>query len=129
MVKIVFDAPNDTASVESVQPLVLTDAACKRLQVIFAKQTQQPVYMRVAIVGGGCNGFNYKFELTHDVAENDAEIKNDNFADVTVLVDPESHGMLGGSTLDFEETLEASRFVVNNPNAKSSCGCGTSFGM
>ena len=133
MVKISFEdfgepvAPTNDSTVGL--NLQLTDAAAAQIQKIIAKKDKEGLRLRVSVHGGGCNGFSYSFELTEEQKENDHHIMNENYATIEVLVDPESFKMLKGSTIDFEETLEASQFIVKNPNAASSCGCGNSFSV
>jgi iron-sulfur cluster assembly accessory protein len=80
----------------------------------------------VFITGGGCSGFQYGFSFDEESADDDTVIQRDG---VTVLVDPLSYPYLAGSEVDYSEGLEGSRFVVNNPNASTTCGCGASFAI
>jgi len=82
--------------------------------------------LRVAVDGGGCSGFQYRFELVHDAEADDIRISA---ADQTALVDPVSLPFLKGSEIDFQDDLAGAQFVVRNPNAASSCGCGVSFSI
>ena len=82
--------------------------------------------LRVYIEGGGCSGFQYGFELDSAVEEDDLVIEN---GDVKLLVDPLSIQYLSGGMVDYKEDLQGSRFVIDNPNAKSTCGCGASFSV
>jgi iron-sulfur cluster assembly accessory protein len=82
--------------------------------------------LRVSIEGGGCSGFQYKFDMERERADDDVVLERDG---VTVLVDPVSSGYLAGAEIDFVEDLIGSAFKVHNPNASASCGCGTSFSM
>ena len=80
--------------------------------------------MRVAVLAGGCNGFQYRFGLETDTEDGDAVIRS---GDAAVLVDPSSMEFLAGAELDYRDELMGAYFAVRNPNARSSCGCGTSF--
>ena len=82
--------------------------------------------MRVYVTGGGCSGFQYGFTFDEAVAEDDTRVEREG---VTVLVDSLSFQYLAGAELDYSEGLEGSRFVVNNPNAATTCGCGASFSI
>ncbi len=82
--------------------------------------------LRVFITGGGCSGFSYGFTFDEDVAEDDALVENDG---VTMVVDPMSFQYLAGAEVDYREDLQGAQFVVQNPNASSTCGCGNSFSI
>lgn len=111
-----------------VQPdLHLSDAAATRIRHIFArKQRPEGTFLRVVVQGGGCNGFEYHFVFDHNRQKNDISVTN---GTTEVVVDFNSYQLLQGSTIDFEESLQDSRFIIRNPNAKSSCGCGNSFSV
>ena len=106
--------------------LRMTAAAARRAKVIAAGEPG-PAFVRVAVLGGGCSGFQYKFSID-DGAENagDLRIERDG---ATILVDDVSANLLQGAEIDFYEGLEGSMFMVSNPNATASCGCGTSFSI
>ncbi len=82
--------------------------------------------LRVYIIGGGCSGFQYGFAFEEEVEDGDFVMDNDG---VQLMVDPMSFPYLMGSTVDYKEDLQGSRFVINNPNAKTTCGCGSSFSI
>jgi iron-sulfur cluster insertion protein len=103
----------------------LSDRAAARIAEITADQAR-PVALRVAVLAGGCSGFQYKFELD-EAAQPDDLIVESGMA--RVLVDPVSLDLLAGSQLDYTDELMGSHFTVRNPNAKSACGCGTSFAL
>lgn len=105
--------------------LVTTAAANKILQLITEEGNEQ-LALRVYIVGGGCAGFQYGFAFDANVNDDDTAIVKDN---VRVLVDALSLQYLAGSTIDYVENLQGSHFVVNNPNANTTCGCGSSFSV
>lgn len=104
-------------------PVALTTAACEKLQQVIATEGGG-LHLRLAIEGGGCSGFQYVFEL-EDRQEPEDLVGQAN--GVTWVVDPISANYLQGAEVDYEETLEGARFVVRNPNAKTTCGCGSSF--
>ena len=105
-------------------PPKVTDRAFRRLAEI-AEATGESRPLRVAVEGGGCSGFHYDIKLD-DPAPGDLTLQKDG---QTVLVDEVSLPFLAGATIDFTEELIGARFVIENPNASSSCGCGTSFAM
>lgn len=105
--------------------LTLTPAAAKRVQWIAQKQTR-PAILRLSVEGGGCSGFQYKFDLT-DAPEGDDLVSETE--GVKLVVDPISLDLVGGSVVDFVESLGGAAFRVENPNAAAGCGCGSSFGI
>ena len=102
----------------------VSNNAIKRIEEIALKQGHK--YFRISVDGGGCQGFSYKFSFDKIKGNNDHEI---NFGQVTVLIDKTSMDFLNGSKLDFVNDLLGSYFKVSNPNASSTCGCGTSFSV
>ena len=82
--------------------------------------------LRVAVEGGGCSGFQYEINLDDEILEDDLVLGND---EAKVIIDPVSLQFLSGATIDFQEEIIGSKFVINNPNASASCGCGTSFSI
>ncbi|SDL53345.1 iron-sulfur cluster insertion protein [Modicisalibacter muralis] len=105
-------------------PLLLTDSAARRLRALAAEENNPALKLRVFVTGGGCSGFQYGFDFAEQTADDDTVIEID---DVGMVVDPLSYQYLVGSTVDFEEGLAGARFVIKNPNATSTCGCGSSF--
>ena len=103
----------------------LTPAAAARVAAIADRQGK-PAILRLAVDGGGCAGFQYRFELADDVAEDDVLAERDG---VKLVVDTISLDLVRGSAVDFVENLGGAAFQVNNPNAQSGCGCGTSFSV
>ncbi len=103
----------------------ISDRAAERVTEIVAAQGK-PMALRVAVLAGGCSGFQYKFELDDSLAADDLVVEA---GAARVLVDPASLDLLGGSQLDYTDELMGSHFVVKNPNATSACGCGTSFSV
>ena len=105
--------------------IILTENAAKRVAWIAERQAK-PAILRLAVDGGGCAGFTYKFELA-DAAEGDDTVAETN--GVTLVVDPVSLELVKGSAVDFVEDLNGAAFKVLNPNAQSGCGCGSSFSV
>ena len=103
--------------------VTLSASAAKQINLIMAKQTDAK-YLRVAVEGGGCSGFQYKFEFDDAPNEDDIIIKRDG---AEVLIDEISLGFLEGSEVDYAQELIGSAFKIHNPNAVAACGCGTSF--
>jgi len=103
----------------------VTDRAAARIAEIVASEGK-PAALRVAVLAGGCSGFQYKFELDEQPADDDLIIEN---GPAKVFVDPASLDLLAGSELDYTDALIGAHFAVRNPNAKSACGCGTSFSL
>lgn len=109
---------------ESKSPVV-TDAAYRQLAAIIAAEGGDKS-LRVAVLGGGCSGFQYKFELTGAPEEEDLVLEKDGIA---VLIDPVSLPFLAGAVIDYKDELIGARFAVDNPNVSSECGCGASFSI
>lgn len=106
--------------------LLMTDNAAQKVRLLRDSEGNPSLMLRVYVTGGGCSGFSYGFNFAESKNEDDAEFNN---ADVTMLVDSLSYQYLVGSTVDYIEGLEGSRFVVQNPNATTTCGCGSSFSI
>lgn len=104
----------------------VTAAAAKRIAVLLEQDDSGASHMRVAILGGGCSGFQYQFSFDSELAEDDHVFERDG---VKVVVDDVSLDLLAGAQLDFKDELIGAYFAVENPNASSSCGCGTSFAV
>ncbi|ABY70036.1 iron-sulfur cluster insertion protein ErpA [Actinobacillus pleuropneumoniae] len=107
-------------------PIIFTDAAAKKVKSLIEGEDNPNLRLRVYITGGGCSGFQYGFTFDDQVNDGDLTIENQN---VGLVVDPMSLQYLIGGTVDYTEGLDGSRFVVNNPNATSTCGCGSSFSI
>ena len=104
----------------------LSSRAIDKVRNLVADEENDQLKLRVFITGGGCSGFQYGFTFDELVADDDTALESDG---VTLLVDPMSLQYLAGSVVDYTEGLEGSRFVVNNPNATATCGCGSSFSI
>lgn len=107
------------------ETLTLTSAAAKRVAAIAQKQIK-PAILRLSVEGGGCSGFQYKFEMADAPESEDLVSETDG---VQLVVDPVSLDLLGGSVVDYVESLGGAAFRVENPNAAAGCGCGSSFGI
>lgn len=114
-----------SAYVVCMGQFAVTERAATRIAEIAAADGNQ-LALRVSVLAGGCSGFQYRFELDKDVQPDDLVIER---ANAKILVDPSSLDLLAGSELDFTDALMGSHFAVKNPNATSSCGCGTSFSI
>ena len=105
--------------------VTLTSAAAKRVGWI-AQRQGKPAMLRLSVEGGGCSGFQYRFDLAEDADNDDSVSETDG---VRLVVDPVSLDLVSGSTVDFVESLGGAAFKVENPNAAAGCGCGSSFGI
>ncbi len=104
----------------------LSERAVAKVRQLVAEEENDELKLRVFITGGGCSGFQYGFTFDELPADDDTAIEKDG---VTVLIDPMSYPYLEGSEVDYSEGLEGARFVVHNPNATATCGCGSSFSI
>ncbi len=114
-----------TVDQDSGQDIILTPNAAKRVAAIAEKQ-KKPAILRLAVEGGGCSGFQYRFGLAEEVESDDVVVEE---SGVTLVVDEISLDLVRGSAVDFVESLGGSAFQVTNPNAASGCGCGSSFSI
>jgi iron-sulfur cluster insertion protein len=105
-------------------PLIFTDAAAKKVRELVAEEGDESLMLRVFISGGGCSGFQYGFTFDQEVGEGDAVVENQG---VRLLVDTLSYQYLVGAEIDYTEGLDGAHFVIRNPNATTTCGCGSSF--
>jgi iron-sulfur cluster insertion protein len=103
-----------------------TDAAANKVKALVEEEKNPNLKLRVSVDGGGCSGFQYGFAFDENVNSDDTVIEKNG---ATLLIDVSSMQYLNGSEVDYLEGLEGARFVVNNPNAKSTCGCGSSFSV
>jgi len=103
-----------------------TDAAASKVNALVEEEKNPKLNLRVSVDGGGCSGFQYSFAFDENVSDDDTIIENNG---ATMVVDVTSMQYLNGAEIDYLEGLEGARFVVNNPNADSTCGCGSSFSM
>lgn len=111
---------------ETALALQFTEAAANKVKYLIADEENPNLKLRVYITGGGCSGFQYGFTFDDKVNDDDMTIEKQG---VALVVDPMSLQYLVGGSVDYTEGLEGSRFVVTNPNAKTTCGCGSSFSI
>tara|TARA_Y100000590_G_scaffold470236_1_gene662997 strand:+ start:4973 stop:5344 length:372 start_codon:yes stop_codon:yes gene_type:complete len=104
--------------------VVFTNAAASKVKSLIEEENNNNLKLRVFISGGGCSGFQYGFTFDENIQEGDTQITND---DVMLLIDPMSFQYLVGAEIDYKEDLEGAQFVIKNPNATTTCGCGSSF--
>lgn len=114
---------SDTAQAPALE---FTAAAANKVKTLLEEEQNDNLKLRVYITGGGCAGFSYGFTFDEHLAEDDTAVERDG---VMLVVDPMSFQYLVGAVVDYEEGLQGSRFVVNNPNATTTCGCGSSFSI
>ena len=107
-------------------PLVFTDSAANKVKELVDEEGNPDLKLRVFVQGGGCSGFQYGFTFDEIVNDDDTTMEKNG---VTLLIDAMSQQYLLGARVDYEDSLEGSRFVIQNPNAQSSCGCGSSFSV
>ena len=107
-------------------PLNFTDAAAHKVGQLIEQEGNAALKLRVYVQGGGCSGFQYGFTFDEEVQEGDTEIAN---GGVTLLVDPMSVQYLMGAEIDYREDLSGAQFIIRNPNAATTCGCGSSFSV
>ena len=114
--------------VQTVEPVIMsfTDNAADKVHSLIAEEDNDNLKLRVFVTGGGCSGFQYGFTIDEDIQEDDTVIENKG---AELLVDPLSYQYLVGAKIDYVEGLEGSRFVVDNPMASTTCGCGASFSI
>ncbi len=111
---------------DGMRQLTITESAARRVTELMKAESGEGLMLRVAVSGGGCSGFQYGFSFDDTVGDEDRTFQRDG---VTVVVDDVSLDLLAGSEIDFVEELIGSSFQIRNPNASSSCGCGTSFAI
>ena len=115
-----------TASTNPMPGMVFTDAAARKVQQLILEERNPDLKLRVYISGGGCSGFQYGFSFDEERAEDDIAVTNDG---MILLVDPLSFQYLMGAEVDYSESLQGAQFVIRNPNASTTCGCGSSFSV
>lgn len=111
---------------EQESPLIFTSAAASKVRELIAEEGNDALMLRVFISGGGCSGFQYGFTFDENIGEGDVVIENEG---VKLLIDPMSFQYLAGAEIDYTEGLEGAQFVIRNPNAVNTCGCGSSFSV
>jgi len=116
----------DAYSAAETPPLLFTDAAAHKVGQLIEQEGNAGLKLRVYVQGGGCSGFQYGFTFDEEIQEGDTEIEN---GGVTLLVDPMSVQYLMGAEIDYREDLSGAQFIIRNPNAATTCGCGSSFSV
>ena len=114
------------ATLEMPVPLVFTDNAAKKVKELIDEEGSPDLKLRVFVSGGGCSGFQYGFTLEEEVNDDDTQVDKDG---VILLIDPMSLQYLAGAEIDYTDSLQGSQFVIRNPNATTTCGCGSSFSV
>ncbi|HEX9179301.1 MAG TPA: iron-sulfur cluster insertion protein ErpA [Burkholderiales bacterium] len=114
------------AVTETPAPLVFTDSAAIKVKQLIEEEGNTELKLRVFVSGGGCSGFQYGFTFDEAVADDDTVMEK---GGVTLLIDPMSYQYLVGAEIDYQENAEGAQFVIKNPNAQTTCGCGSSFSV
>lgn len=109
---------------EMTAPLDFTDSAADKVKELIEEEKNPELKLRVYVQGGGCSGFQYGFTFDEDRQDDDTSVEKNG---VTLLIDPMSFQYLMGAKIDYKDDLEGARFIINNPNAATTCGCGSSF--
>lgn len=107
-------------------PLVFTDSAARKVRELLDEEDNPRQVLRVFITGGGCSGFQYGFKFDEQAEDDDLQVENHG---VRLVVDPMSMQYLTGAEIDYKESVEGAQFVIRNPNAGTTCGCGSSFSV
>ena len=110
----------------SEEIITVTQSAADKVKTLIKDEGNDALKLRVYVTGGGCSGFQYGFTFDENINDGDATIEKDG---VTFLVDPMSYQYLVGAELDYKEDLQGAQFVIRNPNASTTCGCGSSFSI
>lgn len=123
----IADAPGvDVPDSDIPDPLIFTDEAAAKVKSLIEEEGNDALMLRVFISGGGCSGFQYGFTFDESITEGDTVVEK---GDVKLLIDPMSFQYLVGGEIDYTEGLEGAQFVIRNPNATTTCGCGSSFSV
>jgi len=115
-----------TTNASPPPPVVFTDAAADKVSELIAEEDNPALKLRVFISGGGCSGFQYGFTFDEQIEDGDSQVEN---RGVTLVIDPMSVQYLMGAEIDYKEDLQGAQFVIRNPNASTTCGCGSSFAV
>lgn len=119
------ELPN-TGAPGAPPPVIFTDAAARKVSELLVEEDNPDLKLRVFISGGGCSGFQYGFTFDEKSEDGDSRVENQG---VTLLIDPMSAQYLMGAEIDYKEDLQGAQFVIRNPNASTTCGCGSSFSV
>jgi iron-sulfur cluster insertion protein len=109
---------------DTESPLIFSDSAANKVKALIQEEGNDNLKLRVYVTGGGCSGFQYGFTFDEAVNDGDTEVEKNG---VTLLIDPMSYQYMVGAEIDYKEDLEGAQFVIRNPNATTTCGCGSSF--
>lgn len=109
-----------------ITPILFTDSAADKVRQLIEEENNAALKLRIYVSGGGCSGFQYGFTFDENAAEEDTKVEKNG---VTLIIDPMSYQYLIGAEIDYQEGLDGSRFVIKNPNATTTCGCGSSFSV
>ena len=109
---------------DAESPLIFTDSAANKVKALIQEEGNDNLKLRVYVTGGGCSGFQYGFTFDEAVNDGDTSVEKNG---VTLLIDPMSYQYMVGAEIDYKEDLEGAQFVIRNPNATTTCGCGSSF--
>lgn len=121
-----MSATEQAMTEEMPSPLNFTDAAAAKVKTLIEEEDNPSLKLRVFVSGGGCSGFQYGFTFDEEINDGDTAVEK---AGVTLLIDPMSYQYLVGAEIDYTESLEGAQFVIRNPNATTTCGCGSSFSV
>ena len=113
-----------TVQVQKAQPVNFTESAANKVKSLIEEEGNDALKLRAFITGGGCSGFQYGFTFDEDIAEDDIQVNKNG---VTLLIDSMSFQYLVGAEIDYKEDVQGAQFIIRNPNAKTTCGCGSSF--
>ncbi len=122
--KVILNRPLTIDRINMAEPIIFTDSAAEKVGALIAEEDNNNLKLRVYVSGGGCSGFQYGFTFDEEVNEDDTCVEK---SGVTVLVDSMSIQYLTGAEIDYKEDLNGAQFVIRNPNATTTCGCGSSF--
>ena len=117
--------PSNTAF-SAAPSLIFSNSAALKVKELIEEEKNEALKLRVYITGGGCSGFQYGFTFDENMEEGDTAVENEG---VQLLVDPMSFQYLMGAEIDYQDDLEGARFIIRNPNAQTTCGCGSSFNV
>lgn len=121
-----MNAVADIPQTEMPAPLVFTESAAAKVAELVAEEGNPALKLRVFVQGGGCSGFQYGFTFDEEVNEDDTQMSKNG---VSLLIDAMSYQYLVGAEIDYKDDLEGAQFVIRNPNATTTCGCGSSFSV
>lgn len=117
---------NTVAGSQANAAIKVTESAARKVRALIEDEGNEALKLRVYVTGGGCSGFQYGFTFDESINEGDTAVEKDG---VTFVVDPMSYQYLVGAELDYKEDLQGAQFIIRNPNATTTCGCGSSFSI